>query len=333
MIIRPYRPEDRAAVIDVLRASFGGWQGGRSDQYFDWKFVRNPHGHARIWVGDDDGRVAGCYIWNPVRLRVGVATIAGAQSVDAAVHPDYQGRGLFTDLAKEATQNADGFHLVYAFPTEAAYRGQLRVGFESLFPVPKVHRPLPPAPWRRARSGGLVVRDVQEFDQRFDVFRDRGQGRNIAIERDAEYLRWRYSENPVRQYETIACERDGELCGFCVLYVDAGRSLRPGYVVDLRVLSGFVDVADFLLLHSLQRLHSLGSRVAVAWERPEGPEQEALNRLGFSARYDALRRRLKRPGYVSQVIAYEADPDALRLFVDEAGMPPWSLVPGDADYM
>ena len=124
MICRRYRPEDRAGVISVLRQSIPEWDGDWAEPYWEWKFERNPHGEALIWVGDDDGRIAGCYIWNPVRIRLGTATLLGAQSVDAATHSDYRGQGLFTDLARTAKGDVaeSDLALVYAFPVEAALR-------------------------------------------------------------------------------------------------------------------------------------------------------------------------------------------------------------------
>ncbi len=336
MIFRRYRPEDKAAVIATLQASFGGWHGGQSNDYFEWKFERNPHGRAWIWVGDDDGTIAGCYVWNPVRLRVGKTTILGAQSVDAAVHPDYQRRGLFTDLARAATEDSEGLRLVYAFPTEGAFRGQVQVGFRSLFAVPKVYRPLPTRPLKRPRVDDLALCDVKEFDPRFDVFRTAGRDAEIAIERDADYLRWRYAEHPVQQYEILACESGGDVCGYCVLRIGTTRRwARPGYIVDLQVVPAAAPAAAFLVFHALRRLRSLGSRVAVSWMRPSGPEQEALEKFGLSHRYDAIRRRLERPRYVDQFIVFEPDVASPRQSVGRLvspAAPRWSLVPGDADY-
>jgi Acetyltransferase (GNAT) domain len=75
-------------VLSVLGASYGGWHGEENEAFWTWKFERKPHGHARIYVGDDSGRVAGSYILIPVMLRVGGTTIRGVQAVDVAVSPD-----------------------------------------------------------------------------------------------------------------------------------------------------------------------------------------------------------------------------------------------------
>jgi GNAT superfamily N-acetyltransferase len=204
MICRRFRPEDKAAVISILRESIDDWDGEWAEAYWEWKFERNPHGPGRIWVGDDGGRIAGCYIWNPVRVRLGDTTLLGAQSVDAAVHPDYRGHGLFTELARTAMEDdATGeLAIVYAFPVEAAFRGQVRVGFKPRLTVSAVHRPLLSGLVRRRRFDGLTLGESTSFDSRFDAFSNSGRNSELTVQRDADYLQWRYCAHPAREYET-----------------------------------------------------------------------------------------------------------------------------------
>ena len=338
MICRRFRPEDKPAVISVLRESIDDWQGDWADAYWEWKFERNPRGPGRIWVGDDGGRIAGCYIWNPVRIRWGDTTFLGAQSVDAAVHPDYRGRGLFTDLARTAMEDdATGeLALVYAFPVEAAVRGQVRVGFKPRLTVSSLHRPLLSGVMRRQRFHGLDVDTATSFHSRFDPFSQSGRDSELTVARDAEYLQWRYCEHPTRGYETLVCERDGALCGYCVLSVDTTERLARGYVVDLQVLPDSDPAAAFLVFHALRRLRSRGARVAISWARPAGPEQKGLAALGFSPRYQSIQRRLRRARYMSQLLVFENQAGPLReLLASRGATDPlrWSLVPGDHDSM
>ena len=317
-------------------ASFDGWHGGAREAICAWKFARNPHGPARIWVADDGGRIAGCYILNPVMLRVGEAAVHGAQAVDAAVSPDYRGRGVFTDLARAALTDAanDGIALVFAFPSAGAFGGQVRVGFRPQFAIPKAYRPLlwPPRRWT---FDGLTRGEVSAFDARFDIFSKHARAGEIALQRDADYLQWRYYDHPAKTYDTITCERHGQICGYCVLMIGPRRKkLSQGYVVDFQVLPDSGPAARFLACHALERLRSLGAQVAMSWERPSGPEQEALASYGFSSRYASIRRRLMRPSYIDLFIAYDhqrempQEPQPVRS-LDEP--PRWSLVPGDLD--
>ena len=199
MICRRYRPEDRAGVISVLRQSIPEWDGDWAEPYWEWKFERNPHGEALIWVGDDDGRIAGCYIWNPVRIRLGTATLLGAQSVDAATHSDYRGQGLFTDLARTAKEDVaeSDLALVYAFPVEAAFRGQVRIGFEPRATVSPLHRLLL-TPTRRRTLGNFVLARATSVDSEFDAFSPQHREGELKVDRDAAYLRWRYDQHPAR---------------------------------------------------------------------------------------------------------------------------------------
>ena len=325
-------------MFSLLSASYGGWHGEANEAFWTWKFERNPHGQARIYVADDDGRIAGCYILNPVMLRVGEATIRGAQAVDAAVSEDYRGRGVFTDLAQTALKEAgdEGIKLIFAFPSQGAFGGQVRVGFKPQMVLPKAYRPLL-GPVRRRRFAGLTLGEANIFDARFDVFcKQPGGDCEVSVERDPDYLQWRYHEHPTQTYETLTCERDGEICGFSVLAVDATRKpVCPGYVVDLQVLPESKSAAAFLAYHSLRHLRSLGARVAVSWERPSGTEQEALRSVGFSPRWVSIRRRLTRPTYVDQLIAFETEDNVHREARPNCGVADslrWSLVPGDADF-
>src|ERR1700693_261417 len=177
MICRRFRPEDKDGVFSVLAASYRGWHQEANEAFWTWKFEQNPHGEGRVYVCDDEGRIAGCYILTPVMLRVGDATIRSAQAVDAAVSPDYRGRGVFTDLADVALKEAaeDGIGLLFAFPSEGAFGGQVRVGFKPQMVIPKAYRPLL-WPSRRPRSNGMTLGEAHEFDARFDVFSDAVSG-------------------------------------------------------------------------------------------------------------------------------------------------------------
>jgi GNAT superfamily N-acetyltransferase len=337
MIYRRFQPDDRGAAVSLLREIVDDWNGDWAERYWEWKFEQNPHGAGRIWVADDEGRIAGCYIWNPVRIRLGEATFLGAQSVDAAVHPDYRRQGLFTKLARTAVddQTTEELALVYAFPVEAAYRGQVRIGFTPKVPVAAMARPLLTTPMRRRGVDGLVVNELTEFDSRFDAFSNSRKGWELSVQRDAEYLQWRYHDHPTREYDTLVCEENGKPCGYCVLSVEATqRRLARGYIVDLQVLPDSEPAAALLGYHALKKLRSRGARVAISWLRPSGPEREGLASLGFSTRYESIRRRVRREHYVTQFLVLENHAEMPSELASRGldDPPPWSLVPGDCDY-
>lgn len=329
MIFRRASTADRAAILPLLSGAIDDFAVD-PEAHWRWKFEQNPHGPASIWVADDDGRLAGCYVWNPVRLRFRDRSFAGAQAVDAVVDPAYRGRGVFTDLVRAALADEDGetFAAVYAFPVEAAYRGQVKLGFRLCWTVTPVYRPLLPGSRRRSFEG-LEVSGVSRIDERFDLFAGRSDEAAIHVERDAAYLQWRYLDHPVRSYEVLACSRGEELCGYCVFRVD--RSRRPGraLLVDFRVAPGDAAAASALVQKALRAMFERGGGVAVSWLPREGTERAALERHGFSSRYRSLARPFRRARPGAQVIAY-ANPSG-PLGGEEPR--PWSIAPGDHDSM
>jgi hypothetical protein len=203
-------------------------------------------------------------------------------------------------------------------------------------PVAAVARPLLSTRVRQRGVDGFVVSELTEFDSRFDAFSNSRNGLELSVLRDAAYLQWRYREHPTREYDALVCEENGEVCGYCVLSVEATESrLARGYIVDLQVLPGSEPAAALLGHHALKELRSRGARVAISWLRPSGPEREGLASLGFSTRYESIRRRIRRDNYVTQFLVLEnhiETPSELSAGRGSADPPPWSLVPGDCDY-
>lgn len=61
----------------------------------------------------------------PMRLSVNRETVLAAQSCDTMTHPDFRGKGLFTELAQRTFQLAieKGIHFVFGFPNQNSYPG------------------------------------------------------------------------------------------------------------------------------------------------------------------------------------------------------------------
>src|SRR5690606_5959239 len=98
--IRRATDDDRPAVIDLCRASLGWKAGDPNEAFFAWKPDENAFGTFPAWVAvTPDGTLAGLRVF----LRGGLRRPDGSafdavRAVDAATHPDWQGRVIFTRL-------------------------------------------------------------------------------------------------------------------------------------------------------------------------------------------------------------------------------------------
>ena len=70
-------------------------------QYFTWLYLDNPDGKVIGVNAWNRGELAGHYVVVPARVRLDGEEVPAALSLNTVVHPDHQGRGLFTKLASQ----------------------------------------------------------------------------------------------------------------------------------------------------------------------------------------------------------------------------------------
>ena len=113
----------------------------------------------------------------------------------------------------------------------------------------------------RRFGNDLEVETVEEFDDSFDeLFEEVGAAVPATVERNAEYLRWRYGPDCPQHPVTVFGVRDGEkLLGYAVLKVPTGGI--DGYILDLSVLPGRQDAARALLRKTIRHFRKVGAQI------------------------------------------------------------------------
>jgi hypothetical protein len=103
----------------------------------------------------------------------------------------------------------------------------------------------------RKISSKIILNDVSEFDERINAFwQNTKNGYNFIIEKNREYLNWRYCDprsNIKGRYFVKQAEEDGEILGFIVLEVREKGGYSEGYVADLLALPDRTDVVRRLV--------------------------------------------------------------------------------------
>ncbi len=99
-----------------------------SRSYLDWLYSCNPDGQVVGFDARDGDRLAAHYVCIPVRAQVGGQEVRVLLSLNTATHPDYQGKGLFTQLAERtyAAGAASGYDCVYGVANANSTPGFIR---------------------------------------------------------------------------------------------------------------------------------------------------------------------------------------------------------------
>lgn len=106
--------------------------------YLRWLYRDNPAGAVVGFDAWDGERLAAHYACVPASVRLGATPVRALLSLNTATHPDYQGKGLFTQLASRTYDAAatDGFGLVFGFANANSTPGFLRkLGFGLVAPL------------------------------------------------------------------------------------------------------------------------------------------------------------------------------------------------------
>jgi N-acetylglutamate synthase-like GNAT family acetyltransferase len=376
LIQRRFEENDLSSLFRLLRSIFNGYP---SIEHWTWKYLENPHGSPTIWVAEDKGRIVGCYILNPVKLRIGQTLVLGAQPVDAAVDNDYRGGGIFKKLADGARAQAkkDGVSIIFAFPNEISYKGQVRIGYRPMFIIPKMLRVFRMGSLLEGRvwwlSGsffnktlgmidsfqrisakrvsnelnyGFKVKVISEFDSRFESFWKEicSKNNDVLVERDLEYLNWRYMKHPEKHYTSYVCEKNGKIVGFVVVNVEKDivfekggtNRLSRGNIIDLLTLPNMTNVAFQLVSAACSHFENERVDVAECWMFGWHPFHAVLGKFGFSDFYELLRRTVSSTKYGSRLIYYvnsKANIQEALMSTNNSGKScRWFIAQGDADF-
>lgn len=149
--LRRYDESDEPAVLELMKRALGWRPEDPNAEFFRWKHRLSPFGISPAWVALDGARVAGFRTFMRWEFSAGGRTHTAVRAVDTATDPDYQGRGIFSRLTRQAVEElrADGVGFVFNTPNDQSRPGYLKMGWQLVGRLPAA---------ARARGVGSVVR-------------------------------------------------------------------------------------------------------------------------------------------------------------------------------
>jgi GNAT superfamily N-acetyltransferase len=300
---------DRDRLIGYLREHLPA---ASDPARFEWLYLGNPWGQARAWMVSDDsaGQIVGMgaafprWIWAGENRRR--AWILG----DFTVAPQFRSLGpallLQRTCLSAVTHGADT--LCVDFPSKgmlAVYRrlgiapaGRLVRCIKLLKVDSKVRKLIPFEPIADGIAAfvnrGLRLRDLTrptssymqlwlhegEFGEEFTTLDSQTvRGNRVRATRTAEYLNWRYRQNPLRQYWTVTARRDAGLQGY-VTFEDR----RTEWVIADCAAENEDAVIPAILTYITHLAQRMGIETLCASAIEESSLSRHLKRAGFWAR-------------------------------------------------
>jgi len=240
--IREFRPEDRQGCLDLLRR---GHDRDFSAERFDWLHFQNPMAPSDIAICVDDREVVAFYAAIKKKVIIDGVAHLGARDIDPVVSPDYRGRGIFSNLLQHALTNFTKIDFFFNFANSQSTPGFLKNGWKLVgnlrdYVCQLGYERIPSRKFclylltgsRIGSRDAEIVRSIG-FDE-LEEFTDRSpvppSGR-IWVERSLPYLKWRYRDSPLHEYDCWARFSDGRIAGLCITEFVASRNAL--YIMDL----------------------------------------------------------------------------------------------------
>jgi GNAT superfamily N-acetyltransferase len=222
--IRPAVDADEDAIMALAARSLGWAADERDRAFFAWKHRENPFGRSPAWVAELEGELVGFRTFLRWTFAEGGTELRMVRAVDTATDPAHQGKGIFKALTLGAVKSmtVDGYDAVFNTPNDQSLPGYLKMGWSELGrPTLGVVPRSPLALVRTARSRAAAEKWSQPVsvgqpasdalaDSAIDgLLRSLPTSGGLATPRTSEFLRWRYSFEPLH-YRAV--EVRGGLC-------------------------------------------------------------------------------------------------------------------------
>jgi len=286
---REAKESDLAGIAELFRRH--NLAANRVDMLI-WKYFKNPDGPAKIYIGEDSkGAIVATRIYLPrMFTSLNTGDFLVRQSVDLLVAEEHRGTGVYSEVRQFQRDRRD--YPAIGLPNELAkritrtYPGDKRVYYpldEWRYPVKpgqlfqkKPYRPLAPLAnvlsrfytflWFGKHPKSIQMRPITRFERDYSL-----DPHFIHGIRSAEYLNWRFIDNPLKSFLCHEFMEDGRSLGYCV------HEIRDSIAVIL----------DLVLTHR----HRGCLRVLVDHCRSKGISQLAFTSVGFRMRKFGFMRR------------------------------------------
>ncbi|MFC1964604.1 GNAT family N-acetyltransferase [Chloroflexota bacterium] len=285
-------------------------------EYYEWKCYQNPILPGEIWLAEDGDMLVGMKSMIPKMIKILGKVLEAAETGDTFTHPNYQRRGIFTALFKDARKcgldSRIGF--IYGTPNRKSLPGYEKKLDYAQVPI-KLHgllKPLHPKQLLKtklhysplasilspiveivsraifrigvkgiARTGVFVYTEPAFPDDIDALWEQVSKDYDIILTRTKSYLEWRYVTNPDTYSILIARDREGIISGYMVIKSGFSENTPIGFICDYLTFEGDPNIFKTLLAVAVKELEGKKASVIYTWAVKGNFYYKVLLRLGF----------------------------------------------------
>jgi hypothetical protein len=317
--IRRFQEGDEEGIIQLLKLSFKEWAETENPiNYWRWKYLGIPLG-TKVILALANGSVIGIGHEMYMNIKIGANIYHSEYGEDWATHPDYRGRGIYKKILEQILDAQDrkvifdywlstnpiiiktsekmGLSTSFKFPYTITHlfkvknlqqhlkskglnddilaRGGLGVA-KTLNKVKKIASKQPKI------SNAIIIKTPEKFGDYYNQFWSQiSMQYNYILQRDANFLNWRYCDPEGGQHIIKEAWIGDEFCGFAVLRMRKIGQYNEGYIMDLLTLQENEEAANVLLSEACNFFDERGVNAVHLQAVKGNPLQSKAEQFGF----------------------------------------------------
>jgi hypothetical protein len=259
------------------------------DHYFQWKYFDAPQGKAYVYqilnaekeLISTYSAIPEVYLFNGVEREVFLA-------IDATTNPAYQGKGLFSILAKSICEDLSQLKqtFVIGYPAPVPYKAYVnKLGWKSLSHVkvmflPFSHfRPFWTSIKSRLSKPTIDIQPIAQFDERIDLYYKSKTNYNVPITKkySAQILNWHCIKSQSKDFKINYVFENKQIIGYFI-YITRERNQAEIIKIDFNANEHYEHkIAPILAYITLQTK----AKLLFMWETQNQPLKISLEQQGF----------------------------------------------------
>ena len=280
-------PGDVNGIVELLKIAFPFWLNLKAPiDHWKWRYFENYHGSI-VTVAKKGDRIIGVDHNMHQIVRINGSVYPCTFGSETATHPDFRGMGVWAKMRESNNKYREENKIAFSysnsenpivikssqrrkrsfFPHQMIEMKRMkdtqhidslikRSGFVFLKLLNRISNLLMLEPKNEV---SFVIIEITKFDEDIDKFIGKTESHyNFFIEKNHEYLNWRYCDPRGGKYIIKTAVDDSEILGYVVLELMNSENGLVGNIADLLALPDRNDVAASLLRESCNYLDGLG---------------------------------------------------------------------------
>lgn len=279
MEIKKYKAGDELFILELFKKVFNKEM---SIEYWKWRFENNPFSNELMihlmWEGD---LLVGHYAVSPVDMIIHGTATKTALSMTTMTHPEYTGRGIFSQLSLSLYRELSEEHqykFVWGFPNNNSHYAFIKnLKWKNLATIPMLS----------LKTINLQILERQiDIEQHFQFTESVSQklsfsSKSFKIDKTVKYLNWRYLDNPSAEYKIFTT--NGEL-GIVVYKIIPSFTVHNEFEIDIMEIkfNNSINILNDLICSIITTEKFKIEKINI-WSSIFSEDYLVLEKFGFTA--------------------------------------------------